>query len=229
LSVTDKGIEILKSQTETNIESFHVFYDSISTEQRENFKRGVALLREVLPKPPECTEILVKKYISPTVEEYDDGFMAVMEDLSFFAFSILEKNAKEYSSVLLEQTDEFKALTEHQLQLIFCVSVMKINTISQLSGFLNSSNSTLSITISKLVEQGYLEKIYPEMGSDGRFVYINPTEKTLDMLEKTHILAEKHVRASFLNKLTTDELEKFIHGMDYFLKVFKNNKQNNVN
>jgi DNA-binding MarR family transcriptional regulator len=217
--VTETGFNILKAQTEKNIEVFRDFYNEISESQRENFRTGVRLLRELSPAKQQCTEALVKKYTKDFAD--DDDFLSVLEDLSYFSFSILDRNAKEFSSVCANPKNELKALTEHQLQIIFCVRVLELDTISKLSDFLGASSSTLSIAVSKLVNMGYLKKTYPDMDSDGRFVYIKPTEKTIVMFDEAYVNAQKHIKADMLKKLSNENLKKFISGMDYLLKVFE--------
>ncbi len=217
--VTETGFNILKAQTEKNIAVFRDFYNEISESQRENFRNGVKLLRELSPTNQQCTEALVKKYTKDFTD--DDEFLSVLEDLSYFSFSILDRNAKEFSSVCTNPKNELKALTEHQLQIIFCVRVLELDTISKLSEFLGASSSTLSIAVSKLVNMGYLRKTYPDMDSDGRFVYIKPTDKTIIMFDEAYINAQRHIKTDMLKKLSDENLKKFISGMDYLLKVFE--------
>lgn len=219
---TEKGIEILKAKSEANTNNFKAFYNSISPHQRENFRKAVNILRGLTPERQECTEALVKRYISVNSTDEDSEFSALLEDLSFFLLSVLEKNANQYCSYAqLDNVDGIKNITHNQYQILFCISSLGLNTISKLSEFLGSSGSTLSIMVSKLVKSGFLQKSYPNTLQDNRFVYISPTEKTKKLLNETALFANEQIKQNYLMTLSTEELEKLMEGMDYFIKVFQ--------
>jgi|GEM_PF-322555 len=70
-----------------------------------------------------------------------------------------------------------KDLTLRQLQIIHLIREDSINTISGIANEFNLSKSSTSLTISKMVKKGYLQKIAPSENDDGRKVYFHITEK----------------------------------------------------
>ncbi len=76
--------------------------------------------------------------------------------------------------------------TIRQFHLLIIIHKMDIHTISQLTEFLEISKSSLSLTISKLVKDGFLQKKQPSKQDDGRKVYFYVTEKGIRSLEEAH-------------------------------------------
>ncbi len=75
-------------------------------------------------------------------------------------------------------------LTLRQYSILMILRDMPVSTISQLQELLHISKSSLSLTISKLVDGGYLVKQYPDNQDDGRKVYIFITQKGNEALEE---------------------------------------------
>lgn len=77
-----------------------------------------------------------------------------------------------------------------QLSILWAIRDFGISTLPQLSEFLLTSKSSLSITITKMVNEGYLCKKTPADGDDRRKVYFyvtNKGSKLLDSIEKKSI------------------------------------------
>lgn len=219
---TDSAAEIIRRQNDENVKQLRSFYNQISQEQQENFRKGIAILKETYQTNQSFTEATVIKYFH--TEDSDSGFISLIDDLSFFMLSILERNAKEYSSFISNNSElskEFSGITSHQFHLLFCIGIMGLNTIKKLEKFLGSSGSTLSITVSRLVEKGLVKKSYPASDEDGRMVYISITDKTKRLFDKAREIGEKCIRQDYIETLSNPQLEKFSTGLDYLIKVFE--------
>lgn len=220
--VTNSAIEIIRIKNEENINCLRDFYYSISEQQRETFRRGVSLLKFENGTDVQCIESVVQKVLHSFEDESD--FTEVIDDLSYFLIGIVERSKKAYGSSICEdaaEAENFCGITVHQIHLLFCICEMGLNTIKKLEEFLGSSGSTLSITVSKLVDKGFLEKAYPPSGEDGRTVYIIPTPKAETFFNKAGSLAVKMIKRTLLENFTNDELVRFNTGLDCIISVFK--------
>lgn len=68
-------------------------------------------------------------------------------------------------------------LSVRQFHILFITYKFGFSTVSQYQNIMNISKSSLSLTVSKLVEEGYLRREQPQEDDDGRKVYIYITDK----------------------------------------------------
>ena len=110
-------------------------------------------------------------------------------------------------------------LTRQQFHLLIIIHEMDIHTLSKLTKFLDISKSSLSLTISKLVSEGFLEKKLPSQQDDGRKVYFYVTEKGTHSLEQVHQEALRNL-ANFYVQLDEDKKEDLKIGLEKLSHVY---------
>lgn len=112
-------------------------------------------------------------------------------------------------------------LTSRQFGILFLIYHYKLNTVSQLVEEINISKSSVSLTVTKLTEEGYLRKKAPKKGEDGRKVYIEITPKGKKSLEKlTETIVD--VFDMFYRTLDDDRRKNLVLGVENFDAVFAN-------
>lgn len=72
--------------------------------------------------------------------------------------------------------DEGK-FTIQQFHILMHISKMGLNTVSDISNAMCLSKSSTSLSITKLVDKGFLKKEPPSANDDGRKIYFHLTEK----------------------------------------------------
>ena len=108
-------------------------------------------------------------------------------------------------------------LTARQYSILFLVYKFGINNISQMRDTLEISKSSLSITISRLVNEGYLEKCQPEGSQDGRKVHLQITAKGKEKIDEMYenmisvFVAFFSTLDSSQRKDVADAIEKLSH------------------
>lgn len=113
-----------------------------------------------------------------------------------------------------------------QFQILHCMDSLQFHSIAEAHTFLKLSESTLSILISKLVDDGYLRKEHPKENEDGRKKYFYITELGTEMLR----LAENMMLSQFsayydgLSAQQKDYLRQGIQKMHAVFDSLENNK-----
>lgn len=84
-------------------------------------------------------------------------------------------------------------LTKHQMELLgFLYGNPETNTVSRIASELLISKGSLSLMLTKLEKQGFVEKAAPDGNDDGRKVYISLTENGRKAVENMmEVLLEK--------------------------------------
>ncbi|MGL4791108.1 MAG: MarR family winged helix-turn-helix transcriptional regulator, partial [Anaerotignaceae bacterium] len=94
-------------------------------------------------------------------------------------------------------------------------------TISQLEKILYVSKSSISITVSKLVKEGYVRRYKCEDESDGRKIFLELTpEGTKALNEVNERVAERFAR--FYETLDEERKKDLQTAIDSFYKLFDN-------
>ena len=110
-------------------------------------------------------------------------------------------------------------LTSRQFGILFLIYHNKLRTVSELVRVINISKSSVSLTVSKLTEEGYLRKKQPRRGEDGRKVNIEITAKGKHSVEElTQTIVE--VYNTFLQTLSVEQKNMLIQGVNCFDAVF---------
>lgn len=213
-SVSPEGKEILDMAQKTSLNENKYLYSQMNEEQRKNMEKAYELLSDTMISDDK--ELL---NVINMGTENDDLYekSAYMHNLFIIAFlkrtnNLLKKN-------LCSFTDEIK-LTRNQCHLLVSIEKHKYNTISKLEKFLNSSGSTVSITVSKLVKGGYLIKEYPSGDEDGRVVYIKLTPKGKEVLEKMNEIMKK-ILVEFVSTYDVSSREKINKGLDMMISALQ--------
>lgn len=110
-------------------------------------------------------------------------------------------------------------LTSRQFGILFLIYHYKLRTVSDLVREINISKSSVSLTVSKLAEEGYLRKKQPRKGEDGRKVNIEITAKGKRSVDE---LTEKIVAVldRFYTTLNEEQKANLIQGVDCFDALF---------
>ncbi len=110
-------------------------------------------------------------------------------------------------------------ITMHQFNILSTIYYTKINTISGLENVFGISKSSLSITVKKLENDGYISK-KNDINEDGRKVYLEVTDKGIEEIKiKEKIMYE--LFKIFFNSLSEENKENLQDGIVKLNKVFK--------
>lgn len=212
-SLSEEGKNRLKEFMMVCIEDFRHVYDSFDNEQKENFKNGILMLNSIMLKKNErLQEIIIKS---------NDEVVKIVSRIVKFFINFID-TTREVCKGEFNINGNNNSLTKNQFFILVAIDLYNYNTISKLEKFFHSSGSTISITISKLVKDGYLYKIYPSEDEDGRVIYIRLTEKGIDILKETE-KGLKQVIKKFIESLEENKRCELEAATDLLLSVFNNN------
>lgn len=115
-------------------------------------------------------------------------------------------------------------ITLRQFHLLLMLHELKVDTLSQLADFFQLSKSSLSLTISKLVKEGYIRKEHPDSTDDGRKMYFYATPKGIEALEyvKNQIV---ETLSSYYEQLDEEKKEDLKIGLDRLGNVYSVNEE----
>lgn len=110
-------------------------------------------------------------------------------------------------------------ITLRQFQILTLIHNLEINTLTQITEYLNISKSSMSLTISKLEQDGYIRKEQAAQSDDGRRIYFFVTEKGVRLINK--IGADFHSKtAEFCASLSTEKRQDLKICLDKLTKIF---------
>lgn len=145
---------------------------------------------------------------------------------------LVEKIISIHSSVLrwgVKNTGDFfdingkkpHMLTRAQMEYLKTIESLERATISQLEKILYVSKSSISITVSKLVKEGYVRRYKCEDESDGRKIFLELTpEGTKALNEVNERVAERFAR--FYETLDEERKKDLQTAIDSVYKLFDN-------
>ncbi|NLK36587.1 MAG: MarR family transcriptional regulator [Epulopiscium sp.] len=111
------------------------------------------------------------------------------------------------------------AITMRQFQILILLYDLGVETISELSELLAISKSSLSLTISKMVSEGYIRREMPSTTEDGRRVFFYVTEKGLQVLDESKNLMIESL-SQYYSTLTEEQKEDLIIGLEKLGNVY---------
>lgn len=213
-SVSDTGMEILEAVKKERFEELKYIYNSLNVLQREYMRLAFGKLACIVKNDSELFEAL------SLVPDKDDEIGKIIYSQNLFLAAFIQQTG-------LWIKEEFKKsknndnLTRNQCYLLVCIAEHKYNTITKLENYLNSSGSTVSITVSKLVKGGYVIKEYPSGDDDGRLVYLKVTKKGCDKLnEMKNKLTQ--IFYKYISELDEKDRSSVSEGLDMLLLAFDN-------
>ncbi len=106
-----------------------------------------------------------------------------------------------------------------QLDILHIIIRNNINTVSGISKELDLSASGLSLTISKMVKQNLLVKLYDET-NDARNVIIKPTDEAMVLYNLLMSTSRKYI-IDFYDTQTDSEKELYLNSIISFTNAFK--------
>ncbi len=113
-------------------------------------------------------------------------------------------------------------LASRQFDIFHLIISKKINKVSELSKYLDLSASSLSITISKMCNQNFLEKSYDET-LDARNVILKPTEQGMTIYKQIKLFFINSLKEFYMS-LNSDEVEIFssaLYDLSQSLQFYK--------
>lgn len=211
--ISDVGKNILDSARKTHFNDFKMMYEKFTEEERIYLKEGIMLLSQTADSYEQFSE-----YAAAQDSELSDIEIMGKRLDSFFK-SFIEYNQRIFKGAF-NINGNSSGLTKNQFNILTAIRNLNHDTITKLENFLNSSGSTVSITISKLVSDGYLYKEQPADNEDKRVVYIRLTDKgvkTLDDMKNT----VRNLLIEYVENLTIEKRKTLNLAVDKFLLVFK--------
>ena len=110
-------------------------------------------------------------------------------------------------------------LSLRRFMILYVARMKKEVTITELEHVMSISKSSLSITISKLVEDGLLVKKTPKAGQDGRKVYITISKKGIKSLSAAQNKLTD-IFSQFYNSLNENQKKNLIIGIESLSGIF---------
>lgn len=209
-SLSDKGINKLKELRQIYIDDFRNMYNSFNEQQKADFKKGISMLNTIV--------IYKNKNIINEIIHSNDEIEKIGSKIALFFSNFIEVS-KDLCKGEFNINGNNNSLTKNQFFILIAINTYKYDTVSKLEKFLHSSGSTVSITISKLVKNGYLYKVYPSGDEDGRIIYIKLTEKGENILKTTQERV-KFLFKKFIESLEEEQRCTLEDAMDLLLSVF---------
>ena len=116
--------------------------------------------------------------------------------------------------------DENTKISPQKLNILWAINDLGISTLPQLSSFLLTSKSSLSITITKMVKEGYISKEMPAPGGDRRKIYFYTTQKGRELLLNIEKQSIDSLAAfcQTLNRMEAHTLESSLHQLSQIYK-----------
>jgi DNA-binding MarR family transcriptional regulator len=111
-----------------------------------------------------------------------------------------------------------KTITEHQASVLDHLHATRPTTLSKLAEHLGVGRSTMSITVSRLVQGGYITR--SRNTRDGRSVGLTLTPTGVQIKEQNTILDPQLVREMF-HLMRAEELETALQGIESVAKYAK--------
>ncbi len=207
IHITDEGAKKLEAVTKNIIEKIALFYEELSDTQKQYF---IIMEENLLNLTPDIGDLKLEfsfaiNFLSKETYEVSVNILKSII-LFWYRFSIKFQSCN--------NVDVSNQLTHAQCVILNSIYTLDIHTISEMSSALFLTNSTLSITVSKLTTDGFLEKKQPKNEEDGRRVYFYITEKGIDALNKAYNITSEIIN-DYYEKMP--ELEK-----KYLYEVIKN-------
>lgn len=113
---------------------------------------------------------------------------------------------------------EFKDLSITEIHTIEAIGLYQPRTMSEVAAFLKITVGTLTVTVNKLVNKGYVERNRIE--EDRRIVQIQLTQKGLDVY-KAHQKFHDHMITEMKNLLDEEEEKVIIKSLEKLNDFFK--------
>lgn len=147
------------------------------------------------------------------------------EKLFAFNFQLAHWNSCYYNKEFNVNGRSGLSLTARQFGLLLMTDKMGVATVTQFEEILGLSKSSLSLTISKLEREGYLQKEQHKNAEDGRKVFFSLTEKgkaELDRVNQRMI----QIFEAFYNSLNSRQKRDLKIGIEKLDGVFGGGFQN---
>lgn len=213
--VSNTGKEILKKMKKANLDEFRTLYQTFDKEQKEKMNIAIEKLEEISKgKDKNIAQILYEED-----EDADEAEQINRKIAIFFSDFFENSNQLVRSEFNINGNESNNCITKNQFHILYCIENFNYNTVSKLESFLNSSGSTVSITISKLVKDGYLYKD-KSTETDKRIVYIKLTGKGIEAIKKALDIMEK-IFVNYIESLSEKNKVLFNDAIECLLDVIK--------
>ena len=117
---------------------------------------------------------------------------------------------------------EDTGVTTLQMMIMGIISREKTLKITELSGKLSLSNSTVSGIVDKMEKLGMVERARSEQ--DRRVVYVSISPNFVDMHQSFHKRFEETI-ALTINESTPEELNKILEGLEVLKRLLKSQEK----
>ena len=219
-SLSQEGINCLYKFRQNNFKNFCILYNSFDEREKKLLEEGIDKLFSYFEFREEyMNDKFMKSDIIQAILESDNELEKMNIKMAIFV-GVFFKASRDLCRNIFDLNSDEKPITKNQFYIMYCIYYFEHNTISKLEKFLNSSGSTVSITVSRLVTAGYLKKSYPKFNDDGRAVFIKLTNKGVKMLNMVHTRT-KEAFINFIERLDEEGVQNFNSAIDCLLEVFK--------
>ena len=141
------------------------------------------------------------------------GSMDLCDKVFTFSFMFSEPIIKYFKEYVNFKNRSYKNISLRQFRILYLLKYNEKLTVSEIADSFFISKSSLSITISRMVNDGLIEKTPPSKGQDGRKVYIVLTEKGEEIIDEIYDDIKNAVNAS-LGKISSSDFKKLEKGLD---------------
>ncbi|MEG0506131.1 MAG: MarR family transcriptional regulator [Longicatena sp.] len=132
----------------------------------------------------------------------------LLVDLFNYILLVEEKNLRDHGVTL--------SMTE--VHILETIQKSESNMMSAIAKKLMVTQGTLTVSTSKLVKKGYVEKLKDE--KDKRIVRLELSDKAIPVLEEHNLFHDKMIE-KLLNELELDKEQELIQSLRNLMKFFK--------
>jgi len=214
---TRKGMDLLVKTLNGFVDAIKFAMNDIGKEKKAYFIKGYDALRQVISHFPGLEGISRYRcnFFTESYSKNTDGRNAaeiITDTIVFFCWF----KSRYEKAVLKEKGIE---LTMNKARILGLVQYKGVDSIKDMADYAVLSDSALSATLSKLVDDGYMERIHPQIGDKRtvRFMITPQGEKIIhDVMEALNAMF-----TSYYNKLGGDVKELTYSGLYELHKAFK--------
>lgn len=142
------------------------------------------------------------------------------QTFQFLVRSLFWRN--EYVKCHFRNRKKDNLLSDKKFFILFLIDGGHAKSVSELEELFKNSGSSISILVSKLSHEGYINKIYPKKGEDGRKVIFEITEEGKNILKDTKIKIIEGI-GDFYLELNESQKKYFRTGVENLNKVMEKN------
>lgn len=155
------------------------------------------------------------------VEEYDEDINQIALKVLQIQVCMIRWHMKYMADIFDVNGKKTDTLTRTQTEILKIVESLERVTVSQLGKTMHTSKSSISITISRMEDYGYITRFKDDDEADGRKTFLCITEKGKTALNE---ISKKMLEGFviYYKSMKEEDKESLKNGIDSFYKICVN-------